>query len=394
LIATRTVLALGASQLVCWGITYYLIGVLGPLIVADLRWPSAAVYGGFSVSLLVMAASSAVVGRWLDRQGGAWAMTSGSVISAGGCLMLGLAHGPALYYAAWIVLGLAMRLTLYDAAFAALARIGGPLAKRPIAQITLLGGLASTVFWPIGGALAERLGWRGAVFAYGLIALATIPLHATLPRGRYAGKSAAEGGTTRAPLPPRPPDRIQAWLYAVIVALVAFLNTAMSAHMIAILSALGLAASAAVWISAARGIGQSASRLAEIMFGRTLDPLRLNLMATGALPVAFMLGFAGGAVPAAAVAFSLLYGAGNGVATITRGTLPLVLFDHRVYGAVVGRLLMPSFLLSAAAPLAYAEVLERFGARGALALSVAFGAAALAASIVLTLRTRRHDPGR
>jgi len=391
LIATRTVLALGVSQLVCWGITYYLIGVLGPLMVADLHWSSAVVYGGFSAALLVMAASSAVVGRWLDRQGGAWAMTLGSVVIAAGCLMLGLARSVALYYAAWIVLGFAMRLTLYDAAFAALARIGGPLAKRPIAQITLLGGLASTVFWPVGGALAVRFGWRGAVLAYGLIALATIPLHATLPRGRYVPKSAAAGSATQAPLAPRPPDRARAWLYALIVALVAFLNSAMSSHMIAILTALGLAASAAVWISAARGIGQSASRLAEIMFGRTLDPLRLNLMATGTLPVAFLLGFAGGAAPAAAVAFSLLYGAGNGIATITRGTLPLVLFDHRVYGSVVGRLLMPSFVLSAAAPLAYAEVLERFGARGALALSVAVGIAALAASIALALRAGKKN---
>jgi len=388
LIATRTVLALGVSQLVCWGITYYLIGVLGPLMVADLRWSSAAVYGGFSVSLLVMAASSAAVGRWLDRQGGAWAMTLGSVVIAAGCLMLALAHGAVLYYAAWIVLGLAMRLTLYDAAFAALARIGGPLARRPIAQITLLGGLASTVFWPLGGALAQHLGWRGAVLAYGLVALATIPLHATLPRGRYAGKPEGADSATQAAVAAPTPDRLRAWLYALIVALVAFLNSAMSSHMIGILAALGLAASTAVWISAARGIGQSASRLAEIMFGRTLDPLRLNLMATGALPVAFALAFAGGVAPAAAVAFSLLYGAGNGVATITRGTLPLVLFDHRVYGAVVGRLLMPSFVLSAAAPLAYAEVLERFGARGALALSVAVGLAALAASVALALRAR------
>ena len=389
MIATRTVLALGVSQLVCWGITYYLIGVLGPLIVADLGWSSAAVYGGFSVSLLVMAASSAAVGRWLDRHGGAWAMTLGSVVTAVGCLMLGLAHGVVLYYAAWIVLGLAMRLTLYDAAFAALARIGGPLARRPIAQITLLGGLASTVFWPVGGVLAERYGWRGAVFAYGLIALATIPLHASLPRGRYAGKAAAVGSTTQAPVPAGAPDRARAWLYALIVALVAFLNSAMSAHMIAILAALGLAASTAVWISAARGVGQSASRLAEIMFGRTLDPLRLNLMATGTLPIAFLLGFAGGTVPAAAVAFSLLYGAGNGVATITRGTLPLVLFDHRMYGAVVGRLLMPSFVLSAAAPLVYAQVLERWGAQAALGLSVVVGITALAASVMLALRARR-----
>jgi len=383
LIAPRTVVALGVSQLVSWGISYYLIGVLGPLMVSDLHWSRAMVYGGFSAALLASAASSPLAGRWLDRLGGAWVMTLGSVVTALACLALAVAHGVALYYAAWIAMGFAMRLTLYDAAFAALARMGGPLAKRPIAQITLLGGLASTVFWPVGGFIGERYGWRAAVLVYGAFALAMIPLHASLPRSRYAHPPPEKG----APAGPAPaaahPDRLAQVLYSLIVALVTFLNSGMSSHMIGILSGLGLAASTAVWVSAARGIGQSASRLAEIVFGHGVSPLRLNLLATLVLPASFALAFWSGSFVAVALAFTFSYGAGNGVATITRGTLPLVLFDVRTYGAIVGRLLVPSFLLSAAAPLAYAEASQRFGPQGALWLSIGAAAIALAASVAL-----------
>ena len=163
MITRRLVNTLGLSQLVCWGISYYLIGGFGELMVADLGWSRALVYGGFSASLAVMGLTSQMTGRFIDRHGGRKVMATGSCLIGLGCAMLALAHGVATYYAAWLVLGLAMRLTLYEAAFASLARIGGPAARRPISQITLLGGLASTVFWPIGSFLAAALGWRGAV---------------------------------------------------------------------------------------------------------------------------------------------------------------------------------------------------------------------------------------
>ena len=184
-VGRRTVVYLGISQLVCWGISYYLIGVFGELIAADLGWSRTLVYGGFSIALLAMGLASPLVGRLIDRLGGARVMTLGSVLSALGIAGLALAHGVAAYYAAWICLGVAMRATLYDAAFASLARIAGPDAGRPIAQITLLGGLASTCFWPIGHLLAETFGWRGALLVYALIALATVPLHLAIPEGRH-----------------------------------------------------------------------------------------------------------------------------------------------------------------------------------------------------------------
>jgi MFS family permease len=384
-IVRKTVLCLGLSQLILWGITYYLIGGFGELIVADLNWSRDAVYGGFAVALVVMGLTSPVAGRAIDRHGGRKIMILGSLISALGCFGLALSHDLLSYYASWIVLGFAMRLTLYDAAFAALARIGGPQARKPMAQITLLGGLASTTFWPIGHILSEYLGWRGAVFAYAGIALATVPLHLALPNERHETRPADHAAT--------PPSRplavtkrqivIASALYMVVTATTNFLNAGMSAQMIAILSGLGLAASAAVWISTLRGIGQSAARLCEVLFGQRIHPLTLDVIATAILPFCFIVGLFSSHSAEAAIAFALLYGIGNGLITITRGTLPLVLFDHRTYGTFVGQLIAPSFLFSAAAPITYAAVMDRFGPHAALYLSAALATITLLAALAL-----------
>jgi MFS family permease len=385
-IARRTVLTLGTSQLVCWGISYYLIGVFGDAIGAELGWSRPVVHGGFSAALLVMAFTSRLAGELIDRHGGRRVMAAGSVLTAAGCLGLALSRSPLAYYASWIGMGLAMRLTLYDAAFAALARIGGPGAKRAMAQITLLGGLASTTFWPIGHQLAQGLGWRGALVGYAGFALFTVPLHLAIPERRHADPPASAAGAERAPLADRGADRLVAGgLYAVVVTVAAFLNSAMSAHMIGLLAGFGLATSVAVSLAMLRGVGQSLARLGEVLSGSRLHPLGLNVLASLLVPASFAAGLGGG-TPALAAGFALLYGAGNGLSTIARGTLPLALFGYGDYGTVVGRLIAPSFLVSAAAPFAYALVIERLGGRAAIALSLAAAAIALAAALGLRAR--------
>lgn len=390
MIRRGTVLGLGLAQLISWGTTYYLIGGFGPRIIAETGWSHTLVHGGFSTALLAMGLSSAWVGRLIDRRGGRFVMTAGSMLSALGCIGLALARDPLTYYAAWLVLGLAMRCTLYDAAFAALARIGGAEARKPMAQITLLGGLASTAFWPIGEQLAAALGWRGAVFAYAGFALLTIPLHLALPPGR----TERVRRVAAAPAEIRREHWIAGGLYALIVTLTNALNAGMSAHMIGILAGLGLAAPVAVWIATLRGIGQSGARLAEVLFGGGLSPPALTLAASAVLPVCFLAGLWGGQFAAAAIAFAFLYGAGNGLLTITRGTLPLVLFDPSRYGAVAGRLLVPGFLCSAAAPIVYAAVIQSLGEAAALWLSAALAAVTLAAAAGLcaVCRTGRTAP--
>ncbi|MBE0530953.1 MAG: MFS transporter [Rhodospirillales bacterium] len=390
MIDRRTVLCLGISQLISWGISYYLIGAFGELIAADLGWSRDRVYGGFALALLVMGMTSPLTGSLIDRYGGRKVMVAGSLLNAGGCIGLAFCQSAPVYYAAWICLGLAMRLTLYDAAFATLARIGGPQARGPIAQITLLGGLASTTFWPVAHILTALFEWRGALIVYAGFALLTVPLHRAIPDDRYGDGVTGERLPEAAPIAVGRRQRIVAGsLFAILTTLANFLNAGMSAHMIGILAGLGLTATAAVGIASLRGIGQSAARLWEVLFGQRVHPLTLNLFAALLLPLAFIAGLFSAGSGLAAVVFAFVYGAGNGLLTITRGTLPLILFDHRTYGAFVGRLVAPGFLVSAAAPLVYAMVIDRFGEAGGLFLSIFAGAVAFLAAVLLKARFAR-----
>ena len=394
MIARRTVVALAVFQFVFWGISFYAIGVFGESIAAELGWSRPLVYGGFSVALLVMGLVSPLVGRLIDRFGGTQVMAAGALLCAIGCVGLAMAYTLVAYYAAWIVLGMAMRATLYEAAFAALARIGGPAARRPIAQITLLGGLSSSCFWPVGHALAEAFGWRAALLVYGGIALLAMPLLLAAEGQRYqhSGVTHARWSTPQA-TPSRKHRLLAALLYAITFALATGLSSAMSAHMIGLLTELGLAATLAVSVSALRGVGQSAARLAEVLFGGRLAPVNLNLFATLVLPLCFIVGLVGGGYPIAAAVFAFAYGAGNGILTITGGTLPLTLFDLRTYGAFVGRLLIPSFVLAAIAPLAFAYVIAHFGPASALRLSIAISLAIVAGAFALKALQRRLHQG-
>jgi MFS family permease len=379
---------MGASLLVSWGVSYYLIGVFGDRIAADLGWSLPLVHGGFTVALLTMGGVSTFAGRLIDRHGGRSVMAAGAALTAVGCIGLALSHGLLPYYASWVCLGVAMRLTLYDAAFASLARIGGPHAKTAMAQVTLFGGLSSTVFWPFGDALANWLGWRGALLVYAGLALATIPLYFGIPIVRYDSSAGIAGHAP--PLAGTRQDQIVAGgLYALAFALVHFLSSAMSAHVIGLLTGLGLAASLAVWVSTLRGIGQVAGRLCQVLLGVRMHPLKLNFLAMLLLPLSFALAFFSGTFVFAAAAFVFLYGAGHGVVTITQGTLPLVLFDHRTYGALVGRLLVPSFVVSAMAPLIFAVVIERFGETVAIGLSLFLAGLTLGSALLLNMHFRR-----
>ncbi|WGR96299.1 hypothetical protein MTX20_31075 [Bradyrhizobium sp. ISRA435] len=162
-----------------------------------------------------------------------------------------------------------------------------------------------------------------------------------------------------------------------------FLNAGMSAHMIAVLAGLGLSATVAVWIATLRGIGQSAARLCEVLFGGRINPLALNLLACLVMPLSFIAGLFSGTSKEMGIVFALLYGACNGILTITRGTLPLILFDHRSYGTIVGRLIVPSFILPAAASLIYAIVIDHVGNAGALYLSIGLAMMTLLAAVLL-----------
>jgi MFS family permease len=388
MISGRTVLILGLTLLISWGTTYYLAGVFGERMAADLGWSLSTVHGGFTLALLVMAAVSALTGRAIDRYGGRWVMIAGAVLGAVGCAGLAVAETIVSHYASWIALGLAMRLTLYDAAFAALARIGGPDSGPAMSKITLLGGLASTVFWPFGHFLAEQIDWRAALFVYAGCLLLTIPLHLALPAGRWqADTDAAESPALALPDDDR--ARTAGRLYAIVFALGHFLSSAMAAHLVTLLVGLGIALGTAVSLGALRGIGQVAGRFWQVTAGGRIHPVSLTIGALSVVGLSFLGALFGGPSVPAAAAFVAFYGAGHGIVTITQGTLPLVLFDHRKYGARTGDLLIPSFIASALAPLYFALVIETFGVEAAIAMCAALALLAVAAALRMLAILRR-----
>ena len=374
----RAVPVLGVTQIIAWGSIFYSPVLTVPLIAAERGWSLSFAMGGFSLCLLVAGLASPFVGAAVDRYGGHVAMTVGSLVGALGLVALVYAENRATYLAVWMLLGVGLAASLYDAAFATLGRIFGVAARAPISVLTLAGGFASTVGWPSTHFLMGAVGWRGTYLIYAaLLVLICAPLHAALPRSRATANPAPIDPAVKAPalLPPR---GLAFLLVAAAFASYAFVPSALSAHLLAIFGRTGIDAATVVLIGALFGPAQVAARLTEFVFGRDLHPLTLARFAVTLLVAAFaMLAIFGISVPAAA-AFALMFGAANGLITIARGAVPLALFGSDGYGRLIGRIAGPSLLMQAAAPLVLAFVAERMSDPAALAAAAAFAVIALA----------------
>jgi MFS family permease len=375
----RAVAVLGVTQIIAWGAIFYSPVLLVPLIAAERGWSLAFSMGGFSLGLLVAGLVAPFVGWLIDRHGGHVVMTAGALVSAIGLAGLAVASDRAGYLAVWVVLGAGLGASLYDPAFATLGRIFGAGARRAITVLTLAGGFASTVGWPVTHLLLGAVGWRGTYLVFAtLMAAVCAPLYAfALPRSR-AGPGAAAGGPAAQPAVHLPPHGLAFLLVTAAFTAYGFVPSALSAHLLAIFSRSGIDAATVVLIGALFGPAQVAARVTELAFGRNLHPLSLARVAVGLLVAAFaMLGLFGISV-AAAAAFALMFGAANGLVTIARGAVPLALFGPDGYGRLLGRISGPWLVMQSAAPLVMAFVAERASDATAIAFASGFAVVALA----------------
>lgn len=369
------VLRLGLAQLINWGVSFYLPGAFAWRIARDTGWAQTWVFAGPSLAMLVMAAVSPLSGRWLERMGGRRVMCLGTLICAAGCATLATSTTLVQFYAAWCLLGVGMRLSLYDAAFATLAALYGPTARRPMTQITLIGGLATTVFWPVGNWLGDTWGWRPGVLAYGAFGLVAWALLRSLPPTPPRAPATDGSSKTRPPLPWR-----AALLYGAIMALVSILSSGLAAHLTSLLSVQGLPVGlAALW-----GLGQVCARTLEWLQPRQSSAVNLNVVVGCGLPLCFAVGLAGMSSVVAAGVFIFFYGALNGLATLLRASLPLELFSHDAYARALGTLLTPAFAVSAFAPWGYSVARAHWGDAAILWVSLVIGL--LIAVAALSLR--------
>lgn len=352
--------AVGIAQILAWGSSYYLTAVLAGPVAADTGWPLSWIVGALSVGLLVSGLVSPRVGHLIERRGGRPILAASAVLLALGLFVLGLAPTLSVYVIGWVILGLGMGTGLYDPAFSTLGRLYRQDARGAIAQVTLFGGFASTVCWPLSALLVEQVGWRGACLGYAALHLVVVlPLYLFgLPR--EAPRATPLPEATGAPLAGhvRPDQRLAFVLLAAGFTLASVIMTVVSVHLLTLLEAGGLTLAAAVGLGALIGPSQVGARVLEMMFGQKTHPI-WSLVASAVL-VAVGLGMLVGA-PGIAAAGIVLYGAGSGIRSIARGTVPLAMFGREGYAILMGRIAMPTLVAQAASPMLGTWLLNEFG---------------------------------
>jgi hypothetical protein len=302
-----------------------------------------------------------------------------NLVLAAGLALLGFATSVPLLVIAWLFMGVGMGAGLYDAAFAALGRIYGGAARRSITGITLMAGFASTVGWPLSAWGLETIGWRNTCFAW---AAAHILIGLPINLWMLPAVKGARAAVAAAVKPQIPIDRTMV-LLAFVFAAAWTVTGAMAAHLPRLLEIAGASTTAAIAAAALVGPAQVAARLVEFGALRMVHPLVSARLAALLHPIgAVILGLIG---PAAITAFAVLHGAGNGLLTITKGTVPLAIFGPVGYGLRSGILGAPARATQAASPLLFGLLMDRMGI-GVLAISAGLSLSALAALLLLKAR--------
>ena len=385
---TRTVTCLGLAQTLAWASSYYLPAMLATSMARDLGVSTPLIFAGFSLALLVSALLGPLAGKAIDSYGGRPILMLNSLVFAIGLTTLALAQKPVLMFVGWGILGVAMAAGLYEAAFATLVHLYGQRSRGAITGITLMAGFASTIGWPLSAWLELEWGWRSACLTWaGLHLLMGLPLYSLLSKTPASQVHDSADNATHPPFINAEASNVatanatrSAVLLALTFAITWFISTGMAAHLPRLLQTEGVPLATALLLAALVGPAQVAGRLLEYGLLRRVHPV-VSARVAGAMHSVGALAFLLVGVPAGA-AFTLLHGAGNGILTIAKGTLPLVLFGAKDYGLRQGILMVPARFAQALSPYLFGLAIDRFGA-GALWFSAALGGVGFAALMLL-----------
>jgi hypothetical protein len=362
--------ALGISQILGWGTSFYFPAVFAEPIVAETGWSLRYVVGGTSLGLLVAGLISPQVGKLIDRHGGRPALLASSLFYAAGLASVGLAPSLPVYLLGWALIGIGMGTGLYDAVFAALGRMYGSDARGPITNLTLFGGFASTICWPLSAYMIEHVGWRVACLIYaGLHLFVSLPLEMSVVRRAPAKVSSAATGEVATP-PQRLANETMIFVVlALMLSIAAGIGSIVIVHFMIFLQTRGVDFAVAVSLGTLFGPAQVGARVVERLFGNRYHPI-WTMIGSCALMAVGLLMLSGG-LPAL-VLIILLYGAGYGVSWIGRGTLPLALFGPVRFPRLMGKLAFPSLIVQALAPSVGALLIEAAGTNATIGLLTAF----------------------
>lgn len=378
----RVVVVLSTVQIVSWGVLYYAFAALQSSITADTGWSAVAVTGAFSTAQLVSGGVGVWVGRRLDAVGPRRVMTGASLLAIPGVLAVALAPTLGVFYLGWVLTGAAMAGTLYPPAFAALTRWGGPRRVRALTTLTLVAGLASTVFAPLAAVLDDALGWRVAYLVLlGGLAVVTVPLHwwGLDHSWRPVHHEDDPGRRHRAA---RDVARSTPFvLLAAANALTALAVFAVVINLVPMLVEQGMSRNLAAVALGLGGVGQVLGRLGYARFAAATSVTARGVVVLAGVAVttaALALAPASGAL---LILVGMALGLARGVYTLVQATAVTDRWGPASYGALNGLLTAPALVAAAAAPFAGAVLAELLGSWADAFLALA-GVAALAAVLM------------
>ncbi len=378
----RLVLALGIGQIFAWGTSFYLLSVIATPMSLELSWSTPVIFAGLTLAFISAGVCAPAVGLLIERWGGRPVLASSSILMSCGLALLAKVETLPLYYVAWILLGAAMSAGLYDAAFSALGKLYGLNARPLISELTLYGGFASTICWPITAYVVSQHDWRAACLLYaGIHLLICMPLHLLMvPQITSSDRSHRQAEQKQAQASFRWGDFL---LVAAVLTIAAALASVIAQHVVMLLQGVGYSIAAAVSLGMLIGPSQVASRIAERLFGQLYHPAWTLVASTLLVFAGLLLLWWGMSLAALALIF---YGAGNGIYSIARGAVPLAVFGPQGYAPLMGKIAFPSLVAQALAPWGAAALTEAQGPSSLLALVSVLGAVNCLLAIWLAIK--------
>ncbi|MGJ9411636.1 MFS transporter [Aeromicrobium sp. CF4.19] len=387
----RVVGVLCLTEIVSWGVLYYAFTVLSPMIVADTGWSTPGVVAAFSLGQVVCAVGSVPAGRLMDAFGPRAVMTTGSLLAGPALCGIALAPTYPLFLLAWAVAGVAMAAVLYAPSFAAVTGWAGSDVRRRVralTAITLVAGLASTVFAPLTAAIATQLDWRETYLVLAVVLAAiTVPAHAIGLHHPWRPERSVDRATRKADAASR---RRPFVVLALSFGLVSFTLYAVLVNLVPLLVEQGVSVGAAAWVLGIGGVGQVVGRLVYAplatrtgLVPRTASVFGLVVVTTAAFAVV-----PGPVVLLAVISF--LAGTARGAATLLQATAVSDRWGTVDFGHHNGLLTAPIMIAAAVAPWAGAALAGPLGGY-APAFAVLAGIAVVGALLVPFTVPRGHE---
>ena len=362
----KSVLGLGITTTIGYGTLYYSITIMSEELAREFLWSKSFIFGILSLGILLGGFLAPIVGKFLDKHGARGIMSVGSILCALGLFGLSIIENKTDYILAILFLETVSVLVLYEAAFVAFSQLAGVKARVPIIQITLMAGFASTIFWPLISYLLTITSWREVYQILGLFHIfLALPIHYFVLKAnlKVDNKDMQEETFTECICLEGKMRKKSLMLLAIAFSLIAIPVTAMQTQFLAIFKGFGIEMATAVALGAIIGPSQVVARIVDMVFSKKSTPMVTAVVSTSIMVLGLVVLLLSGYDYLFALLFVVLYGAGQGLTDIVRGTLPLYLYGKDGYGKTTGGLNLFRLIVTAMVPFGFAYILETFGAK-------------------------------